>query len=311
MRLVGHLDGRDRSAARTARRPALSTTAVTRWPESRSTISTTSPAAGAAGVMGFSLTNGCIGARAQELSTFFAAGSESRAMAKRTLILGCATGIGNAGARLLAARGDRLALGDIDGPGVDALAAELGAIGVPRRCRGYRRFAGIRRGRRAGARRSRLRVVERRRADRRLGRAGEPGRLRPLICDQRARARRRLRRRGAASARLGRRRDLHHRLQLRAALGAAARARTPSRRPPALALARQVARDYSSRGHPRQRALPGLDRHAVQHAGVGELRRPRALPRRRFRGSCRWGASARPRRPGGWPASCSPTTPRT
>jgi NAD(P)-dependent dehydrogenase (short-subunit alcohol dehydrogenase family) len=48
-------------------------------------------------------------------------------MAMRTLILGCATGIGNAGARLLAARGDRLALGDIDGPGVEALAAELGA----------------------------------------------------------------------------------------------------------------------------------------------------------------------------------------
>ena len=45
----------------------------------------------------------------------------------RTLVLGCATGIGNAGARLLAARGDRLALGDIDGPGVAALAAELGA----------------------------------------------------------------------------------------------------------------------------------------------------------------------------------------
>jgi NAD(P)-dependent dehydrogenase (short-subunit alcohol dehydrogenase family) len=48
-------------------------------------------------------------------------------MAMRTLVLGCATGIGNAGARLLAARGDTLALGDIDGPGVDALAAELGA----------------------------------------------------------------------------------------------------------------------------------------------------------------------------------------
>jgi NAD(P)-dependent dehydrogenase (short-subunit alcohol dehydrogenase family) len=48
-------------------------------------------------------------------------------MAMRTLVLGCATGIGNAGARLLAARGDRLALGDIDRGGVDALAAELGA----------------------------------------------------------------------------------------------------------------------------------------------------------------------------------------
>jgi len=35
-------------------------------------------------------------------------------MAKRTLVLGCATGIGNAGARLLAARGDRLALGDVN-----------------------------------------------------------------------------------------------------------------------------------------------------------------------------------------------------
>ena len=48
-------------------------------------------------------------------------------MAKRTLILGCATGIGNAGARLLAARGDRLALGDIDAPGVTAHAAEIDA----------------------------------------------------------------------------------------------------------------------------------------------------------------------------------------
>jgi NAD(P)-dependent dehydrogenase (short-subunit alcohol dehydrogenase family) len=48
-------------------------------------------------------------------------------MAMRTLVLGCATGIGNAGARLLAARGDRLALGDIDSAGVEALAAELGA----------------------------------------------------------------------------------------------------------------------------------------------------------------------------------------
>ena len=48
-------------------------------------------------------------------------------MAKRTLVLGCATGIGNAGARLLAARGDRLALGDIDAAGVAALAADIGA----------------------------------------------------------------------------------------------------------------------------------------------------------------------------------------
>ncbi len=52
-------------------------------------------------------------------------------MAKRTLILGCATGIGNAGARLLAARGDRLALGDIDATRVEALAADLGAVAFP------------------------------------------------------------------------------------------------------------------------------------------------------------------------------------
>ena len=44
----------------------------------------------------------------------------------RLAILGCATGIGAAGARLLAGRGDRLALGDLN-PGVEALAAELGA----------------------------------------------------------------------------------------------------------------------------------------------------------------------------------------
>ena len=46
---------------------------------------------------------------------------------------------------------------------------------------------------------------------------------------------------------LGRRGDLHHRLQLRAALGAAARA-LRRHKAAALALARQVARDYSSEG---------------------------------------------------------------
>jgi NAD(P)-dependent dehydrogenase (short-subunit alcohol dehydrogenase family) len=51
-------------------------------------------------------------------------------MAMRTLVLGCATGIGNAGARLLAERGDRLALGDIDRPGVRALAADLRATAL-------------------------------------------------------------------------------------------------------------------------------------------------------------------------------------
>ena len=43
----------------------------------------------------------------------------------RILILGCATGIGNAGAHVLAARGDALALGDIAFDGVQALAAKL------------------------------------------------------------------------------------------------------------------------------------------------------------------------------------------
>ncbi len=49
---------------------------------------------------------------------------------RRTLVLGCATGIGNAGARELAGRGDRLALGDLNIAGVEALAAELRAGGA-------------------------------------------------------------------------------------------------------------------------------------------------------------------------------------
>ncbi len=52
---------------------------------------------------------------------------EDGADKRRLAILGCATGIGNAGARLLAARGDRLALGDINRPGVEDLATELEA----------------------------------------------------------------------------------------------------------------------------------------------------------------------------------------
>ena len=45
----------------------------------------------------------------------------------RVAVLGCATGIGAAGARMLAARGDRLALGDINDPALEALAGELDA----------------------------------------------------------------------------------------------------------------------------------------------------------------------------------------
>jgi NAD(P)-dependent dehydrogenase (short-subunit alcohol dehydrogenase family) len=47
----------------------------------------------------------------------------------RVALLGCATGIGRAGAVALAARGDALALGDLNAGGVEALAAELRAQG--------------------------------------------------------------------------------------------------------------------------------------------------------------------------------------
>ncbi len=45
----------------------------------------------------------------------------------RVAILGCATGIGAAGARLLAERRDELALGDVNAPALETLASELGA----------------------------------------------------------------------------------------------------------------------------------------------------------------------------------------
>jgi len=45
----------------------------------------------------------------------------------RVALLGCATGIGAAGARALAARGDRLALADVNGEALAALAQELEA----------------------------------------------------------------------------------------------------------------------------------------------------------------------------------------
>ena len=121
-----------------------------------------------------SLTKVVSAAGARELSTFCAAGSESRAMAKRTLVLGCATGIGNAGARLLAARGDRLALGDIDAPGVDcARRRSIGASAFHVDAMDTAALQAFVDAAARGARRPRLRVVERRRADRGIGRAGD------------------------------------------------------------------------------------------------------------------------------------------
>ena len=242
---------------------------------------------------------------------FHASRSESRQMAMRTLVLGCATGIGNAGARLLAARGDRLALGDIDGPGVRRARGRARRLAVPRRRRRSRRFAGhssMPRPRRSGG----LDYVWSNVGVQIAGSVEQAsvGGLRPLVRDQRARARGRVRRGSAAPARCRRWRDLHHGLQLRAALGAEARAVRGHEGRGARARAPGRPR-LQRRGDPRQRALPGLDRHALQHAVVGELRRPRALPR--------GGAAARPARAhrharGGrrsWPASCSRTTRRT
>lgn len=45
----------------------------------------------------------------------------------RVAVLGCATGIGAAGARILAARDDRLVLGDVNEPALEALAGDLDA----------------------------------------------------------------------------------------------------------------------------------------------------------------------------------------
>jgi NAD(P)-dependent dehydrogenase (short-subunit alcohol dehydrogenase family) len=49
---------------------------------------------------------------------------------RRAVVTGAASGIGRALATLLAARGQRLLLGDLDGPRVSALAAVLGAASV-------------------------------------------------------------------------------------------------------------------------------------------------------------------------------------
>jgi NAD(P)-dependent dehydrogenase (short-subunit alcohol dehydrogenase family) len=48
----------------------------------------------------------------------------------RVAVLGCATGIGAAGARLLAEKGDRLALGDVNEPVLEQLASDLDATAV-------------------------------------------------------------------------------------------------------------------------------------------------------------------------------------
>jgi NAD(P)-dependent dehydrogenase (short-subunit alcohol dehydrogenase family) len=50
----------------------------------------------------------------------------ARLEGRTVLVTGAARGIGAACARLLAAEGARLVLADLDGPGVEKLAAELG-----------------------------------------------------------------------------------------------------------------------------------------------------------------------------------------
>ena len=227
----------------------------------------------------------------------------------RTLILGCATGIGNAGARLLAARGDRLALGDIDGTGVDALAAELGRLRIPR---GRRRSAALQAFVEAGAQALGGLDYVWSNVGIQIGGSVEQAspadfdrsfainvRAHAVVC-------------GAAVP------------HLRASGGGAicitasnsALLSEPQLAPyavtkaAALALARQVARDYSSRESASTRsARAGSTRRSTRPRGRTSAAASASWPR--FRGSCRWAASARPRRPGSSPASCSRTMPRT
>ena len=196
----------------------------------------------------------------------------------RTLVLGCATGIGNAGARLLAARGDRLALGDIDGPA----SLRWPPSSVPRRTTSMPwiplpcRDSSMPRRRSSGASTTSGRTSACRSAGS-VEQASLEDFDRSFAINVRG-ACRRLRRGRAASARRGRRRDLHHGIQLRAALGTEARpvcghqgrgARTGTAGRPRLQRARASASTPSARA--------GSTRPSTRR--VGELRRARALPR--------------------------------
>ena len=79
----------------------------------------------------------------------------------------------------------------------------------------------------------------------------------------------------------------------------------------ALALARQVARDYSGEGIRVNALCPGWIDTPFNTPGLGELRRPRALSRRGAAARAAGAHRLAPRRPGSWPASCSRTTRRT
>ncbi len=171
-------------------------------------------------------------------------------------------------------------------------------LGIPRRCHGYRCFAGVRRSgrpRRSAASTTSGRTSACRSAApwSRRARLTSIARSRSTCAPTPSCAARRCRTCAPpAAARSASPRPTRRCSRSRSSPP------TPSRRRRRVALAQAGGARLQRRGHSRQRALPGLDRHAVQLARLGELRRPRALPRARFRGSCRSGRIGSPEEAG-------------